>query len=103
AGGHLVSLIDSLMDLTRLRLGRMEAERELCDAAALTRAAAANAPVPAAGVELILDVGDERVPIHTDPAFVLRILQSLISNAVKFTQHGSITLRLRTVESAVLE
>jgi signal transduction histidine kinase len=103
AGGQLVSLIDGLMDLTRLRLGRMEPERELCDAASLARAAIANAPSPNAGVGLLLDVADERVPIHTDPAFVLRILQSFIANAVKFTQQGSITLRLRANEAEPTE
>src|SRR5690606_5275882 len=96
AGAQMVSLIDGLLDLTQLRLGRLEAKRELCDATELARSALTASPLPRPGVEVVLDVADERIPVHTDRAFVLRILQNLLSNALKFTDRGTVTLRLRT-------
>lgn len=95
AGSQLVELIDGMLELTQLKLGNLEAEPELCDAAALARTASANAPQPAPGVELHTEAADEPMPIHTDPAIVLRVLQALLSNALKFTQEGSVTLRVR--------
>jgi signal transduction histidine kinase len=96
AGRRLGLLIDGLLDLTQVKLGRVNAEPNLCDGVELARTALASAPAPASGVSMELDAQMERAPIHTDPLLVLRILQSLLSNAVKFTQAGSITLAVRT-------
>jgi signal transduction histidine kinase len=98
AGGSLMSLIDSLLDLTHLTLGKTELQPELCDAVAISRAALAGAPEPGEGVELSSESPDHAVPIHTDPALVIRILRNVLSNAVKFTPRGSVTLRLREEE-----
>jgi signal transduction histidine kinase len=100
AGNALMGLINDLLDLTHLKLGRTTVEPELCDAVALARAALSAAPAPGAGVELCTETPPERVPIHTDPVMVVRILQNLLSNAVKFTALGSITLRVRTETAA---
>lgn len=94
AGGVLMTLIDDLLDLTNLKLGRTAVQTELCDAAALARAALAGVGAPAAGVELRLETVAEQVPLRTDPVLVMRILQNLLGNAVKFTSQGAITLRV---------
>jgi signal transduction histidine kinase len=96
AAGILMGLINDLLDLTHLKLGRTVVERELCDAVALTRAALSNAPRPGPGVELLTELPAQRIPIHTDAVLVVRILQKLISNALKFTAAGSVTVRVRT-------
>lgn len=101
AGGRLLSLIDGLLDLTNLKLGRVATEPELCDAAALSRTAIANAPAPAHGVDLRADAPDRRLPIHTDPFLVLRILDALLSNALKFTGQGSVVLHVRIEEDEI--
>jgi signal transduction histidine kinase len=88
-------LINSLLDLTHLKLGKTEVEPELSDAVALARAAVAESPPPLEGVELRTDAPAEKVPIHTDPGIVIRILQNILSNAVKFTSSGTVTLRVK--------
>lgn len=95
AGNSLMALINDLLDLTHLKLGRTTVEPELCDAVAIGRAALSAAPSTPASVEVRSEAPGERVPVHTDPVLVLRILQKLISNAVKFTPAGSVTLRVR--------
>jgi signal transduction histidine kinase len=100
AGNHLAALIDGLLDLTNLKLGRIASAPELCDAVEVARGALEAAPAPREGVQMILDAPDERIPLHTDPELVLRVLESLLSNAVKFTSNGSIVLRVRTEEPA---
>ena len=96
AGNALMGLINDLLDLTHLKLGRTVVERELCDAVALSRAALTAAPTPAEGVEVRTETPRERIPIHTDAVLVVRILQKLISNAIKFTNEGSVSIRIRT-------
>ena len=96
AGNVLMGLINDLLDLTHLKLGRTVVERELCDAVALARAALSAAPAPAEGVEVRTETPPERIPIHTDAVLVVRILQKLISNAIKFTTEGSVTIRVHT-------
>lgn len=100
AGRQLVTLVDGLFDLTNLRLGRIEAEPQLCDAVTLARTALAAAAEPAEGVELLGELPGEKIPIHTDPQLVGRVLDGLISNALKFTKEGSVTLRVEPVEPA---
>lgn len=93
AGASLLSLINDLLDLTHLKLGRTTVEPELCDAVALMRAAE-SAVSPPSTIEVTSEVPPTRVAIHTDPTLVLRILQNLVSNAFKFTPKGRVTLRV---------
>lgn len=93
AGASLLALIEDLLDLTHLKLGRTTVEAELCDAAALMKAAMSAVPAPEA-IEVETESPPARLPIHTDPALVMRILQNLISNAYKFTPHGKVTVRV---------
>lgn len=97
AGSQLITLIEGLLDLTNLRLGRLQTVPELCDAVALARAAVGSIPVPPDDVSLRTVAPSTRVPVHTDPVLVQRILQSLLSNALKFTKEGSITVEVREV------
>lgn len=95
AGNQLLTLIEGLLEVTRLKLGRIDSEPELCDAAVLAREAIVCIQ-PNDSVELRAEIPDGRIPIHTDPSLVNRVLNSLLSNAMKFTRQGSVTLRLRT-------
>lgn len=98
AGVQLVSLVDSLLDLTNLRLNQLHTEMELCDAVVLAKAAMGSVPDPAEGVSVDLVAPQSRLPIHTDPVLVQRILHSLISNAVKFTEEGSVKIYVEEID-----
>jgi len=99
AGTALMDLINDLLDLTHLKLGRTSVERELSDAGALARAALSAALSTAVhlppSVQVRSELPPERIPIHTDPVLVTRILQNLLSNAFKFTPAGEVVLRVR--------
>ena len=95
ASTTLMALINDLLDLTHLKLGRTRIEPEVSDAVALARAALSAAPDAHSGAELHSELPAHRVPVHTDPVLVLRILQNLLSNALKFTPRGQVTVRVR--------
>jgi len=98
AGTALMGLINDLLDLTHLKLGRTPAEPERCDAVALARAAIATLSPPPPHLELRSEFPPEVVPVYTDPGHSVRILRNLLSNAVKFTPEGGVVLRVRRVD-----
>jgi signal transduction histidine kinase len=101
AGGALMGMINDLLDLSHLMLGRTAVEPEQCDAVALLRAGLAAVPTELASAEVRMEAPGHPVPIETDPVLVVRVLQKLISNALKFTPRGTVTLRVRTGDGAV--
>jgi signal transduction histidine kinase len=94
AGGELLRLIEDLLDLNSLQLGRLAPQVETCDAVALLRAAMASiAPPPHLDVQV--SAPDATVPVRTDGSQVVRILRHLVSNACKFTPRGGVAVRVR--------
>ncbi len=94
AAAALMELINNLLDLTHLQLGRVTIEREICDAVALTRAALSALDAPRDEVQLRADTPAEPLRMYTDPVQVLRILRNLIGNALKFTLAGEVRIQL---------
>jgi signal transduction histidine kinase len=94
AGTQLLRLIEDLLDLNSLQLGRLEPQVETCDAVALLRAAMSGIGPPP-HLDVRVAVPDATVPVRTDPSQVVRILRHLVSNAFKFTFEGAVELRVR--------
>ncbi|HSJ10232.1 MAG TPA: GAF domain-containing protein, partial [Longimicrobiales bacterium] len=94
SGRHLLTLINDVLDLSKIEAGRMELFLEEFDVrAAIDDVAATVAPLIARN-DNVLDVRvDERLGrIRTDATKVRQILLNLLSNASKFTEAGRITL-----------
>jgi two-component system sensor histidine kinase/response regulator len=97
AGGTLLNLINDILDLSKVEAGRLELEsigfdlNEVIDKAIDILAMRANEK----GLELACHV-DRNVPCHLvgDPTRLTQILINLIGNALKFTDKGSIIVRV---------
>jgi signal transduction histidine kinase/CheY-like chemotaxis protein len=92
----LLSILDAVLDLSKVEAGRMELEPRTFDVRALmeeTRRAMA-AIVKRKGLAFTVSVADEvrRLAVG-DPLRIRQVLLNLIGNAVKFTDNGSIQLR----------
>lgn len=98
ASSRLIDVIDSLLDLTNLKLDRVVPKPSLGDAVEMTRAIVDQIDFGTNPIEVKTELPDDRVPIHTDGLLANRILKSLLSNAVKFTEEGTITIRLTEEE-----
>lgn len=96
AGGQLLGVIEGMLDLTGLRLDRVEPQPELLDARALASAAFEKIADQGEGPAPSLELPDESVLIHTDAVLVGRVLDILLANALKFTSEGTITLRVQS-------
>jgi signal transduction histidine kinase len=95
--------LDQLLDISKLDAGIVEPERKIVDIGEMLRMHHAEMRAAFEEKELVA-VLDCPVSARcwTDPALVLRVLRNLTENAIKFTQKGQITLRLRIEGSHAL-
>ena len=97
-GLRLLRLVNTLLDFSRLEAGRLEAHFESTDLAAETEGIAGvfRSAIERAGLRLIVDCPPLPEPIFVDRGLWEKILLNLLSNALKFTSQGEITVRLRS-------
>jgi PAS domain S-box-containing protein len=97
-GRHLLSLINEILDLAKIEAGRMELEIIQTDLAALVRETiqGLEGQVRDKDVKLLADVPETLLPVETDPHKLKQVIINLVGNALKFTEHGSVTARVDT-------
>src|SRR5690606_7403359 len=96
---QLLSIVNDLLDLSKVDAGRIVLRPDHVDLAALIRDAVGAVEIDAQGkgIELRVELAASVPRLHTDPARVRQILLNLLSNAVKFTPRGSITVAVRHI------
>lgn len=100
---HLLSLINDLLDLSRIEAGRTELQWQEVDVAqVIEEVLKAQEPV-AKQKQLTLEkrVGDLPV-IETDRKRIYQVLLNLVSNALKFTHEGGVKVEARQKDGAVI-
>lgn len=100
---HLMTVINDILDVSKIESGRMEIEQISTDPSALV------AEVMELMVPLAHDKGLEvkhacrnRIPpqIITDPTRLRQIVLNLMSNAIKFTLEGTVSIELEYIEAS---
>jgi CheY-like chemotaxis protein/signal transduction histidine kinase/HAMP domain-containing protein len=97
SGSDLLHLINDILDLSKIESGTVTVEVEEISFAALRDTIERNFRHVAEAKNLPLHVRfAEDLPrfMHTDPKRLHQILKNLISNAVKFTAHGQVEVRV---------
>lgn len=91
-----LDLISNVLDLTRIETGRIEIQMERVDLSELIREILDTLEPLGAEKGLVVDfVDDPTAPaIRTDRGKVRQILTNLVGNAIKFTERGSIRIRV---------
>jgi protein-histidine pros-kinase len=96
SGRHLLSLINDLLDLARIEAGKRELKiesvacQELLDELVVGLRPLADAK----GIELSLLVPTDPLRVRSDRRALNQILINLASNAIKFTDQGSVRLEV---------
>jgi signal transduction histidine kinase len=94
AGRHLLALINDILDLSKIEAGKMELHLETFDLATLVDEIVAT-------VQPLIEKNANRLELqcpprigsmHADLTKVRQMALNLLSNAAKFTDHGTITL-----------
>jgi PAS domain S-box-containing protein len=102
SGGHLLRLINSVLDMAKIESGRITLQEQDFDLAALLADVVElfQARAEAKGLVLTLSQGMETPRcIHADEGKLRQVLSNLLSNAVKFTEAGAIAVTVKPVSA----
>ncbi len=94
-GEHLLSLINDVLDLSKIEAGRLLIESIRCSPLEIVRDVCQLMSLKASEKDLTLDVSfrtDIPVTAVTDPTRIKQVLINLVGNAVKFTPRGSVQI-----------
>lgn len=103
SGRHLLSLINDILDLSKVEAGKMTLDLESLPASSLFEGSLSVVREKAAihSIRLDLDTPEGLGSIQVDPRKVKQIMYNLLANAVKFTPEGGrVALRARRVQRA---
>jgi PAS domain S-box-containing protein len=101
SGQHLLALINDVLELSKIESGRTELQPESFDLHQMLQELVEVIHLRAVRKGLRLDF--ERAPevprfVRTDQGKLRQVLINLLGNAIKFTQRGSVGLRISTVD-----
>jgi signal transduction histidine kinase/CheY-like chemotaxis protein len=97
-GEHLLTILNDILDLSKIEAGQLSMERIDASIPALLTQVTTLMQAPAVERGLALrTVYDTPLPrvVRTDPVRLRQIVANLVGNAVKFTETGSVTLHVR--------
>ncbi len=103
-GKRLTGLIDDLLDISKIEAGEVEWKLEDVSVTDIVEQAlnVISNLLSEKNLELIKDVEDCLPNVVGDKDRLIQVVINLISNAVKFTKEGSITCRVRKLDSKVI-
>ncbi len=101
-GDRLLRLIDDILDLSRIEAGRLELATEPVDVGAVLADVCAEVAPLAAAKDLALEVyAAPGLVVRADPLRLRQVVLNLAGNAVKFTEHGGVSLEASLVPGGV--
>ena len=105
AGNHLLNLVNTTLDLAKIESGRMDIAGKPEEPVPLAQRVLAmqRAFAEGKGLTLTMECG-EGLPVHLicDATKLIQVLNNFVHNAIKFTDKGSVTVRLNAESGRVV-
>ena len=100
ASKHLLSLIDDILDLSKIEAGQVQLDTSDFFLSAVLDAVVSIIAEPARAKGLTIETDSSDVPLwlRGDPTRLRQALLNFAGNAMKFTERGSIALRVKLLE-----
>jgi PAS domain S-box-containing protein len=94
SGDRLLTLVSDMLDLSRIESGRLQMQVTDVDTVEIVGAAeqAVRRIADERGIELIIHAVPKGLVMRTDEGKIHQVLVNLLTNAIKFTDEGSVTL-----------
>lgn len=94
SGRHLLTIISSILDLSRIEAGRLALDRGRVDAAAVVEdvVRSLGGAAHAKGLQLAVELPGSLPQVWADSTRLWQILENLLSNAVKYSERGRIVV-----------
>jgi len=98
AGGHLLTLVTDILDLSRIEAGTIAFDVADTDVTAMAQSLITQFESQVAGRPVLLQSDLPDIPVYAclDALRLRQVLTNLVSNAVKFTARGSVTVTVCT-------
>ncbi len=100
SGNHLLTLINDVLELSKIESGKQEMYQEDVNLACLLEQVLGMVRLRAEQAGLTLNLESDNLPttVVLDPLMLRQILLNLLSNAIKFTTEGKVSLRVLAEE-----
>ncbi len=101
---HLLALVNDILDLSKIEADELSIEQvAFAPAESIRKALAVVAPLAEkAGLTLDATVAPDLGQMVSDPRRFEQILINLLNNAIKFTEHGTVSLRAERIDGPAL-
>jgi len=88
--GHLVRMVDDLLDVSRVTLGKLHLQKERVDFRSVLDSALETARpfIESRGHELVIQTPDGPLPVDADVTRLAQVVANLLNNAAKYTPRG---------------
>lgn len=93
------SLLDDLLEVTRISIGKVELRKSMVNLSGLVNAAMEPAMplLQAKKLDFVLTMPSQEYSLEVDPLRAAQVLTNILTNAAKYTREGMIELRVRVV------
>ena len=88
--GHLVRMVDDLLDISRVTLGKINLKKEHVDFRMVLHGALETTRplIEAAAHELAIRLPSDPLPLEVDPTRIAQVIANLVNNSAKYTPRG---------------
>jgi len=100
---RLSRIINNLLDISKIEAGRVELKKEFVDIAELARSVlgAFESRFKAKGLDISFEADSGGVWIFVDADKMVQVFTNLLNNALKFTNQGSVSVKIRHAHDTV--
>ncbi len=101
---HMLALVDDILDMTRIEVGKIALTREMEDLGTLIAEATAIVKdyIAVKGLELVIRVPPDLPSLWIDRLRIRQVLLNLLVNAARFTEQGSIAVTVSRRDEEIL-
>lgn len=104
SSAHLLNLINDVLDISKIEAGQLTVSREPCNMrAAIDKVTGSMQPLAdKKGIALEVELSPEVGTITSDQRRVEQVIYNLMSNAIKFTEHGYVRVKCSLENGEIL-
>ncbi|HBC86229.1 MAG TPA: sensor histidine kinase [Lentisphaeria bacterium] len=100
---HLLALINDVLDISKIEAGQLEVKSEQFNLrTSIAKTIGIVKPLSEKkGLALLEEIAPEIGMLYSDPRRVEQVMLNLLNNSIKFTERGSVTLKVEIIKKAL--